>query len=71
MIKFIIIIAFIAIVISLFSGGFFLVKDRGESKRTVKSLTWRISLSVALFLLLILAYFMGWLHPHGVNPPTH
>lgn len=71
MIKFVVVVAFIAIVISLFSGGFFLVKDRGESKRTVKSLTWRISLSVALFLLLILAYFMGWLHPHGVNPPAH
>jgi len=69
MFKLLIVVAFVAIIISLFSGGFFLVKDQGESKRTVKSLTWRIGLSVALFLLLILGYFMGWLHPHAVAPP--
>jgi hypothetical protein len=29
----------------------------------VKALTWRIALSVSLFVLLMLAYYRGWMHP--------
>jgi hypothetical protein len=31
----------------------------------VKALTWRIGLSVGLFVLLMLAYYQGWISPHG------
>lgn len=51
----------------LFSGLFFLVKDKDDSKRVVRALTWRISLSIALFLFLLLAYALGWIMPHGLN----
>jgi hypothetical protein len=34
-----------------------------DSGKMVKALTWRIGLSVGLFLLLIAAYFMGWISP--------
>lgn len=59
------------IIISLFSGMFFLVRDRGQSTRMVKALTVRIVLSLILFALLMLGYWAGWLHPHGLLPPRH
>ncbi len=68
MIKILIAIVFLAIIVSLGSGLFALVGDRGESKKLVNSLTVRISLSVLLFVLLIIAYMNGWIEPHGLTP---
>jgi hypothetical protein len=66
----IIIILFLLIIIgSLFSGLFYLVRDKGTSERTVRALTVRISLSVLLFVLLMIGYATGLLQPHGVIPP--
>ncbi len=65
----IIIVLFLFIIIgSLFSGLFYLVKDKGSSERTVRALTVRISLSVLLFVLLMVGYATGLLQPHGVTP---
>jgi hypothetical protein len=66
--KIIIVLLLLAVLISLASGMFFLVQDQGESDRTVKSLTVRITLSIALFLMLIIGYFTGLIKPHGINP---
>lgn len=66
--KIIIVLLLFAVIISLTSGMFFLVHDKGESDRTVKSLTIRISLSIALFLMLFIGYFTGMIQPHGINP---
>lgn len=65
LIKVVIVAFLIAIVVSLFAGAFFLVKDPSTSKRTLHALTWRVALQVGLILLLVLAFFMGWLKPHG------
>lgn len=65
--KLIIAVLLLAIVVSLFSGLFFLMKDSSRSKRTVRALTLRVSLSVALIVFLLLATKMGWLHPHGIG----
>jgi len=51
---------------SLGLGLYFLVKDQGQSKRTVRALTVRITLSIILFLALIIAFAVGWLRPHGL-----
>jgi len=65
----IIIVLFLLIILgSLFSGLFYLVKDKGASERTVRALTVRISLSVLLFVLLMIGYATGVLQPHGVYP---
>ncbi len=64
--KTIIILVMIIILVALGSGLVFLVKDGGNSKRTLKALSWRIGLSLALFLFLILAFKMGWITPHAV-----
>ncbi|HVA56123.1 MAG TPA: twin transmembrane helix small protein [Gammaproteobacteria bacterium] len=60
-----------AIIVSLFSGMYYLLRDRGQSTRMVKALTVRIVLSLILFALLMLGYWAGWLHPHGLLPPRH
>jgi len=66
MFKIIVIILLLMILASLGSGLFFLINDRGKNRRTVKALTIRISLSVALFVLLMLAYALGLIKPHGL-----
>ena len=66
--KIIIVLFLIFIVGSLFSGLFYLIKDKGASERTVRALTLRISLSVILFILLMIGYATGLLQPHGVVP---
>ena len=67
--KLIIILVLLLILASLFSGMYFMLRDRGQSTRNVKALTVRITLSVLLFLLVILAYLTGLIHPHGLNTP--
>jgi hypothetical protein len=68
--KIIVVLLLFAVIISLTSGMFFLVHDKGDTDRTVKSLTIRISLSIALFMMLIIGYFTGMIQPHGINPGT-
>jgi type IV secretory pathway TrbL component len=63
--KALIILILLVIVGSLFSGLFYLVRDKGTSERTVRALTVRISLSLLLFVLLMIGYATGLLRPHG------
>jgi hypothetical protein len=65
-IKILILIVLAAILASLGSGLFHLVKDERDSKRTVNALTIRIALSVLLFVLLLVAYLNGSIQPHGL-----
>jgi len=67
--KAVVILLLIVILIALASGMVFLVKDKGDSDRTVKSLTVRIALSVFLFALLIFGFATGLIEPHGIQPP--
>lgn len=64
--KLIVIVMLVLILGSLGSGLFFLISDRGQNRRTVKALTLRVGLSVALFLLLMLAYLTGLIKPHDL-----
>lgn len=59
MLKIVVILFLVAIVASLGSALFFLVTDKGQSKRTVKALAVRVGLSLALFLLLMAGYYFG------------
>ena len=67
MIKLLIVVVLVAIVASLGSGLFHLVKDDGRSKRMVNALTVRIALSVLLFVLLFVAWKSGLIEPHGIS----
>ena len=57
----------ILILWNLGAGLYYMLVDKGQSKRTVNSLTKRIGLSVALILFVVLAIYMGWIEPHGVG----
>jgi hypothetical protein len=57
-----------AILLALGSALFHMVRGKGASGATVRALTWRIGLSVGLFVLLIIAVLMGWITPHGIQP---
>jgi succinate dehydrogenase hydrophobic anchor subunit len=66
MIKILIVACLVAIIISLGNGMIHLVKDEGNSKRMANALTLRVALSVALFILLFIAWKQGLIQPHGV-----
>ena len=65
--KGIVILLLLSVFISLFSGLFYLVRDKGQSKRTLKSLTLRISISLVLFLILFIGLATGLIRPHGLS----
>jgi len=63
LIKMLTIVFLLTILYSLASSLIFLVKDKGEGERTVRRLTWRIGLSIVLFVFLWVAYQLGWIEP--------
>ena len=66
--KTLLIVAFLIVILwNLGAGLYYMLVDKGQTKRTVNALTRRIALSVALILIVILAIYMGWITPHGVG----
>lgn len=59
----VLIVLFLVVVATLFQALFFLARDRGESKRTVRALTIRIGLSILLFVLVLVLWAVGLLKP--------
>lgn len=57
----------ILILWNLGAGLYYMLVDKGTTKRTVNSLTRRIALSVGLILFVALAIYMGWITPHGIG----
>lgn len=66
--KTLLIVAFLGLILwNLGAGLYYMLVDKGTTKRTVNSLTKRIALSVILILLVALSIYMGWITPHGVG----
>lgn len=65
MLKLVVVLILVGVMGSLFSALFFLLRDRGASRRTVKALTLRVGLSMLLFALLMLAFRAGWIPGQG------
>jgi hypothetical protein len=63
--KIVVILLLFAVLVSLFSGLYFVYKDKGQSNRAVISLTIRIGLSLLVFAILIVSYLMGWIPQRG------
>ena len=57
--RFVVILFLAIILVSLFSGLYYVWKDRGTSTRAVKALTVRVILSIVLFALLVIGYQLG------------
>jgi purine-cytosine permease-like protein len=70
----IIAVALLGILAALATAGLFMLrrghdddrKDGQADKRMARALAVRVALSVALFLFIMLAYWMGWISPTGV-----
>ncbi|MGN6151936.1 MAG: twin transmembrane helix small protein [Lysobacteraceae bacterium] len=66
--KTLLIVGFLILIVwNLGAGLYYMLVDKGQTKRTVNALTRRIALSIALILLVVLAIAMGWIEPHGVG----
>ncbi|WP_218240901.1 twin transmembrane helix small protein [Comamonas fluminis] len=73
--KFVIILAFLAILASLGSALFFMMRkpdgaddDGQRSKKMFRALAVRVALSVVLFICVLLAAKMGYIQPTGWQP---
>lgn len=67
LVKAIIILFLLIILYALGSALYFLVRgDKNDEMRFVKALSWRIGLSLLLFILLFVAFWLGWITPHAV-----
>jgi hypothetical protein len=55
------------VIFSLGQALFYLIKDEGKSDRMVKALSWRIGLSVFIFILLLIGQAVGLIQPHGLQ----
>jgi hypothetical protein len=64
--KILVAVALLAIVASLFKALFHMSSGPEQSAETVRALTIRISLSIALFLILIGSWHFGLISPHGL-----
>lgn len=69
--KSIVLISFLLILISLGSALFHLVKHKDESEKTAKALTYRITLSLILFILVFIAFATGLVKPSGLGTVIH
>jgi Protein of unknown function (DUF2909) len=72
--KTLIVLAFIGILIALASAGVFMLRkgraaegdSKPQHKQMARALAWRVGISVTLFLLVMLAWQMGWIKPSGL-----
>lgn len=65
--KIIISVIVLLIFASLASALFHLIRhDKKDPLKVVKALTMRISLSFGLFILLLMAFALGYIQPHGL-----
>jgi hypothetical protein len=65
-VKIVIALAFLAIIGSLVSALFFMMRDKGRTRNTVRALGVRVGLSIGLFVFLLVAHQLGWIQSHGV-----
>lgn len=76
---YLVIVAFIAIIGSLVAALVFMMRgpreDEGEGvvspqkSPMARALAFRVGFSILLFLIVLLSYWMGWIHPTGL--PTN
>jgi hypothetical protein len=61
MLKFLIVVLMLAVLVSLFSGLFFLIRDGGKTNRVLNSLALRVALSVLLLAVILISLWQGGL----------
>ncbi len=67
--KIIVILAFVGILAALASAGLMMIRKRDGPRadsRMARALAWRVGISVALFLVILLGWSLGWIQPTGL-----
>lgn len=68
--KTVMLLMFVAVLAALASAGLFMLKKDRDGDRRSSRMAWalalRVGLSVALFLFILLSWFMGWVRPTGI-----
>lgn len=71
--KILLIVMLLAVLVALASAGVFMLKrgtdtsdPAARDRRMARALAVRVALSVTLFLLILLGWFMGWVKPSGI-----
>jgi hypothetical protein len=72
--KYLVIVAFVAIIGSLGSALVYMMrgssgesgKDAQKARRMARALAFRVGFSILLFVLVLLSYLAGWIHPTGL-----
>jgi Protein of unknown function (DUF2909) len=64
--KILVLAALAGILYSLGSSLYHLSAARGDPQKLLRALGWRIGLSVALFLMLFVAWHFGLIQPHAI-----
>ena len=54
----------IVIVYNLGAGLYYMMVDKSENDRMVRSLSWRIGLSIALIAIIGIGIWTGWIQPN-------
>ena len=63
--RLIVVAVLVTIVAFLGSALFQLSRRQGDSQKMLRALTWRVGLSVGLFLALLLLWRLGLIQPHA------
>ncbi len=73
---YLVIVAFVAILGSLAAALVFMMRgnsavdadaaDTPRKNHMARALAFRVGFSILLFLVVLLSYFMGWIHPTGL-----
>jgi hypothetical protein len=72
--KYLVILAFVAILGSLGSALFFMMRggtaqdDKRRGRNMARALAFRIGFSILLFLCILLGWKLGYIHPTGIAP---
>ncbi|HYD77293.1 twin transmembrane helix small protein [Ramlibacter sp.] len=68
--KYLVLLAFVAIIGSLGSALVFMMRDgqdgRPKTSRMVRTLAWRVGLSILLFICILVAWKLGYIQPTGI-----
>ena len=64
--RIVVILLLLVVLASLFSGLYFVYKDKGGTNRAVIALTIRIAVSVLVFVILVVSYYFGWITERGL-----
>ncbi len=66
-------VAFAAIILSLVMAGFFMLKSESKNRgrNMANALTLRIGLSVLVFVVLLVLWYLGYIAPTGYFPVSH